>query len=144
MLDEHTVVVAAEADAVWAALLDEVARTFDGPVATTYARVVGCDHPTASGPRPLDTGSTVTGFRVTKAEPAEELTLEGQHRFSTYVLSFHLESLGPDSTLVRATSHADFPGAFGRLYRLLAVGSGIHVVLVSRLLTAVRRRAESR
>ncbi len=144
VLDEHTAVAAAEADAVWAALLDEIADAFDGPAATTYARAVGCDPAEASGPRPLEPGSTVAGFRVTDAVPTEELTLEGRHRFSTYMMQVRLEALAPDSTLVRITSYARFPGPLGRIYRLLAVRTGIHVVAVSRLLDGVRRRSEGR
>lgn len=140
-IDEHTTVVAAGHEVVWSALLDEVARAFSGPAITAYSRVVGCIDRAPSGPRPLETGSTVTGFRVTRAVPGEELSLEGRHRFSTYALSVRLEPCDPHSTLVRMGSRASFPGARGRLYRLLVVSTGFHVIAVSRLLDAIRRQA---
>lgn len=143
-LDEHATVVAAVVDDVWRELLATVDGSFSGRAWSTYAALIGCPHTTSAGPRPLDVGSTIPGFRVAVVQPGQELRLEGRHRFSTYVLSFHLEDVGERSTRLVARSDAVFPGVSGRLYRLLVTGTGIHVAGVRRLLAAVRHRSERR
>lgn len=142
-LDEHATAIAAGVDAVWPALVDYVDRAFSRAGMTLYARIVGCADSAASGPRPLAVGSTVPGFRVVTAVPGCELALEGRHRFSSYALIFRLEPVGSDGSQLRAESRAAFPGLHGRVYRLLVVGTGGHVLAVRRLVSAVRRRVES-
>jgi len=144
VLDVHTTMVAASIDAVWAPLLETLDRTFSRPGASGFARLVGCADSAASGSRPLARGATIPGFRVAAAVPGRELVLEGRHRFSSYALIFCLERVGAGSTLLRAESRADFPGFPGRVYRLIVVGTGGHVIAVRRLLSAVRRRSEYR
>jgi hypothetical protein len=141
-LDEHTIDVATPPAAVWPALLAAVDGAFAGPVASTYARLIRCTHPSSGGPRPLAAGSTIVGFRVATAVPEEELDLVGHHVFSTYRLRFTLDPIS-DGTRVRAETRAVFPGLHGRLYRTAVVGTGAHVASVRRLLDSVRRRAES-
>ncbi|HEX6425599.1 MAG TPA: hypothetical protein VFZ79_19075 [Acidimicrobiales bacterium] len=143
-LDEHATVVAADAGHIWAALLDALDRSFSGTGTAGYARAVGCVDATVSGPRPLDVGSTVPGFRVATVIPGRELVLVGRHRFSSYAFTFRVEQVGPGRSRLRAESRAAFPGALGGFYRLLVVGTGAHVVLVRRLLATVRRRSEQR
>jgi hypothetical protein len=143
-LDEHAVEIGAPPAVVWPALLAVVERTFSSPGAATYARVVGCKPVAAGGPRPLDRGSAVPGFRVTTAAPAAELRLEGRHRFSAYALIFRLDDLGAGRSRLRAESRADFPGVAGRLYRTVLLRSGGHVAGVRRLLAGVTRRSEGR
>ena len=143
-LDEHSTSIAADVHDAWEALLDVVDRAFSGTGASAYARVVGCDSATASGPRPIAVGSTIPGFRVVGAIPHRELELAGRHRFSSYALTFRLEGVGAASSSLRAETRAVFPGIGGRIYRLLVVGSGGHVMAVRRLLRGVRRRAEGR
>ena len=140
--DEHRVTIAADVDDVWPALLDTLDGAFSRGGATAYARVVGCVPWRASGPRPLDVGSTIPGFRVAAAEPGHELVLEGRHRFSTYTLTFCLERVAAGRSQVRARTRAAFPGALGALYRLLVIGTGGHVVVTRRLLAGVRHRSE--
>ena len=142
-LDEHAVDVAADRDAVWRALLATLDRSFAGAVASAYARAVGCPDWTASGPRPLDVGSTLPGFRVAAARPGHELVLAGRHRFSTYTLVFRLDDAGAARSRLRAESRAAFPGVTGAAYRLLVLRTGAHVLGVRRLLDGVRRRAEA-
>ena len=144
LLDEHSVEIAAPAINVWTALLETLDESFSGRIGTIYARLVGCEEPAASGPRPLAGGSTITGFRVTSSVPERELVLEGRHRFSSYRLTFRLEDAGAGFSRLSAESRAIFPGSHGRLYRLLVVSSGGHVVAVRRMLASVRRRAETR
>ncbi len=105
---------------------------------------MGCADSTRTGSRPLERGATIPGFRVAAAVPDVELVLEGRHRFSTYALTFHLERSDGERTDLRAETRARFPGAAGRFYRLLVVGSGGHRVAVRRLLDTVRRRSEGR
>jgi hypothetical protein len=137
-LDQHQVAVAAPPAAVWSALLQVLDRAFSRPGVEAYARVVRGRPERASGPRPLQQGSTVPGFAVTRVVPERELVLEGAHRFSTYALVFRLEG-----GLLVAESRAVFPGATGTLYRLAVLRSGAHVVGLRRLLGSVRRAAES-
>jgi hypothetical protein len=141
-LDEHTTVIAASADDVWAGLLETLDRAFSRPGAAGYARAVGCADVGASGPRPLDEGSSMPGFEVVTAVPPSLLVLAGRHRFSTYGLTFRIEALGERRSRLRAESRAAFPGVAGRAYRTLVVGTRGHVVIVRRLLSRVRRVAE--
>jgi hypothetical protein len=140
-VDEHSITIEAEADQVWSALLDTLEGSFSPARAATYARLVGCAHATASGPRPLAEGATIPGFRVVAAAPAEELVLDGRHRYSSYSLRFRLESDGTSATRLSAQTRASFPGLPGRAYRLAVIGTGVHAAAVRRLLSAVRRRA---
>jgi hypothetical protein len=142
-LDEHATVIEAGVDDVWAALLETLDRAFSGAAAAAYARAVGCTPSTASGERPLGPGSTIPGFQVITASPHHELVLAGRHRFSSYALIFRLDEVGPRRSRLCAESRAAFPAVLGRLYRLLVVGTGGHVLGVRRLLAAIRRRSES-
>jgi hypothetical protein len=141
-LDERATVVAAGTADVWRGLAETLDLSFAGPAWARYTRLVGCADRTASGPRPLAEGSTLTGWRVVTAVPERELTLRGRHRFSSYALVFRLEDIGPGRTRLRAESRAAFPGLAGGLYRRLVIGTGGHVVGMRRLLSAVRRRSE--
>lgn len=127
---------------VWPVLLDTVEDTSSRPGVARYARAVGCDERTTSGPRPLTAGSTIPGFRVVAAVPPSELVLQGRHRFSAYALIFRLEHLGPGRSRLRAESRAAFPGIAGRGYRMLVVVTGVHAVGMRRLLAGIRRRSE--
>ena len=75
-VDEHSVVLEAGTDHVWAALM-ELDNMFSRPGAAAYVRASGCaDHRTA-GPRPLNEGSSIPGFRVITAVPTCELFWRG-------------------------------------------------------------------
>jgi|SRR4051812_24593129 hypothetical protein len=141
-LDEHTTVISAEGDDVWRSLSETLDRSFSRPGMAGYARLIGSADLTASGPRPLAEGSTIPGFRVVAAVPGRELVLKGSHRFSSYALIFRLEHVSPGRSRLSAESRAAFPGLVGRLYRLLVIGTGGHVVGMRRLLSAIRRRSE--
>ncbi len=67
--------------------------------------------------------------------------LEGRHRFSRYRLAFEIVPLGGGSRL-KAITHAAFPGLVGQAYRTLVIGTKGHVVATTRILRAVKRRAE--
>jgi len=143
-LDEHATSIAANPDAVWDALLEALDGAFSRQGAATFARIVGCADHEASGPRPLEPGSTIPGFRVVTSTPGTELVLAGRHRFSSYALTFRLQHGAPGRAELRAESRATFPGVAGGAYRLLVVRSGGHVVAVRRLLSAIRHHAEQR
>jgi hypothetical protein len=143
-IDEHATDISASADAVWNALIDTLEHDFSRAGAACFARAVGCVSHTASGPRPLAEGSTVTGFRIAAAVPGTELVLEGGHRYSEYALTFRLDDIGADRTRLRAVTRAVFPGVAGGVYRLLVIGTGAHVVAVRRMLSTIKRRSELR
>jgi hypothetical protein len=102
LLDEQSTSIAAAIGDVWPVLLDTVDRSFSRRGAATYARLVGCEDSIRSGSRPLDRGAAMPGFRVVAAVREVELALEGWHRFSTYALTFRLESSGEARTDLRA------------------------------------------
>jgi hypothetical protein len=140
-IDEHAIEVAAPPERAWEAVRQTVSSSFDGRSAALLARLLGTAQ---RRPRvdPAEPGSTITGFRIGRADAPVELVLEGEHRFSRYALIFHLEALPGDRTGVRAETRAAFPGLRGRAYRALVIGTRGHVLAVKRLLRAVKARAE--
>lgn len=142
VLDEHRVVVHADAETAWRAVNQAVGRV-SGRLATGYAWAVGAADWKATGPRPLAEGSTVPGFRVAAAEPPSLLVLAGRHRFSEYRLTFRLEPGAAGQTLIRAESRARFPGVLGAGYRLLVVESGAHALGMRKMLGTIARLANS-
>ncbi|WP_193241813.1 hypothetical protein [Streptomyces phaeolivaceus] len=142
-VDEHTILVAADAEDVWWALAETLDWAFSRPSAVRCAKLVGCADHTAAGPRPpVEGATTFPGFRTATAIPPRELTLLGRHRFSSYTLTFRLDEAEPGGVRLRAETRATFPGPAGGLYRLLVLGTGTHARLTRRLLTTVRLRAE--
>ena len=141
-IDEHSVEIAACAEAAWEALLRVVEGSFGSPATARIARLLGCADPDASGPRPLAVGSALPGFHVEAAEPPRELALAGSHRYSSYALIFRLEDLGLGRTRLRAETRATFPGLKGGAYRTLVIGTRGHILVTRRLLGAVKQRAE--
>lgn len=141
-LDEHTTVIAADDDRVWEALLQVVDAAGSRAGAAILLWILGCDDRTASGPRPLEQGSTTPGFRVAVAAPRRELILAGRHRFASYELVFHIDRRDLCETQLRAVSRATFPSVFGWVYGRLLISTGMHVRAVRSLLSAVQRRAE--
>jgi hypothetical protein len=141
-LDEHATVVAAPPSLVWPALLRGTEGVTRSSASSRFARLVGCADTAASGPRPLAAGSAFPGFHVEVATEPAELALAGSHRFSNYALIFRLDDLGDGRTRVRAETRAEFPGAKGRVYRTLVIGTRMHVLATNRILASVKRRAE--
>lgn len=138
-LDEHAVVIAASRTVTWAALLGMV----EGIGSTWFVRSLGAADAAPSGPRPLGVGSTVPGFRVVVADEWAELALAGRHRYSDYLLAFRLEEASDGRTRLAAVSRAAFPGPAGALYRMLVIGTRLHVLATRRMLAVVKRRAEA-
>jgi hypothetical protein len=140
-IDEHAVVVRASVEDTWDAIVATLPRSLGGGLAERYARAVGCEQTAAQGD-PATIGSTLPGFIVARSIRPAMLTLLGEHRFSRYALVFKVDRLDDDRSLLRAETRADFPGARGRIYRALVIGTRGHIVAVTRILRAIRRRAE--
>jgi hypothetical protein len=70
------------------------------------------------------------------------LILRGRHRLAEYELRFELHQDERARTALSAVSSARFLGLSGRLYRLLVIGTGGHVLAVRRILGRVASRAE--
>jgi hypothetical protein len=141
-IDEHSLEIAATPEAVWEALLRVVEGSFGSATTARVAHLLGCADLSASGPRPLATGSTFPGFHVETAEPLRELALAGSHRFSDYALIFRLDEMDDDHTRLRAETRALFPGLKGAVYQALVIRTRGHVLVTRRLLGATKQRAE--
>jgi hypothetical protein len=141
-IDEHTLVVAAGPEITWAALSRVVEGTVAAGAAPRVARILGCADTAAAGPRPLAEGSALPGFHVAAAERPSELALAGSHRFSNYALIFRLEPEGQERTCVRAETRAEFPGLKGAAYKVLVIGTRMHILATRRILAGVKRNAE--
>jgi hypothetical protein len=139
-VDEHRILTSAPVDVVWDRLLVRLARADSSP-ARAYGRIVGVEPRRASGRLPA-VGATLPGFVVAEVDRMRLLRLSGRHRFSRYAWTFTLEPT-PSGTRVAATTHARFPGALGRLYRAAVIGTGVHQILVRRLLRSVARTRPS-
>jgi hypothetical protein len=142
-VDEHAVEVDAAPERAWDAVIAVSRSHFGGGGARAFARLVGCDETDVEG-APGEKGSSVVGFRVETAQPPHELGLAGRHRFSEYRLTFLIDSLADDRSRVRVRTEARFPGPHGSAYRLLVIGTRAHVLVVRRLLDAVRQRTRTK
>lgn len=141
-IDEHSVDISANPDAVWQATIQMVRRSLAGPRAELMAHLLGCNPSTAmewSCPAP---GCTLAGFRVEAAQPPTLIALTGRHRFSQYALTFRVDELNTGLSRVRAETRASFPARRGQLYRAAVIGSRGHRVLVQRMLCDIKRLAE--
>lgn len=138
LIDEHEILIAGPPAVVWRALTAQLAA-WNTRDARTYARIVGASPGHAIGVFP-SIGSSVPGFGVSEADPPRRLVLVGRHHFSRYALVFLIEPQ-QNGVLMRARSHAEFPGARGSLYRLAVIHSGAHRIVTRRLLRQVRSTA---
>jgi len=132
-IDEHLQRVDAPADVLWTALLKVLRREMGG--GAPVARILGCDPAQGTAEFAGRLGDAVPGFRVVETEPGRRLALRGRHRFANYALTFVF-----DGDLLRAQTHAEFPGVLGRLYRAAVIGSGGHRFVTRRLLRQVDDR----
>ena len=126
-IDQHTVTIDASRAVVWAALERYVDETLGGSGPVVLGRLLGTEPP--------------SGFAVVEREPLSRLVLAGRHRFARYRLIFELNDGEGDTTVLRAVTHAIFPGARGRVYRSLVIGTRLHVLATRGMLHAVRRRS---
>lgn len=126
-VDQHTVSVAAPRQVVWRALEQYVAAFLRRNAKGVFARLLGTE------PR--------SGFEIAERSLPDRLTLVGRHRFARYQLAFDLTDAAGGATELCATTHAEFPGLRGRVYRSLVVGTRAHVVATTHILRSIRRRA---
>jgi hypothetical protein len=149
-IDAHSITVAAPAEQVWEATAQVVRRwpehTFprlgaSGAAAPMFARLLGCADIDRPPPGP-GVPEAVVGFRVARVEQPSLIALEGEHRFSRYALTFKIEPADGSSSIVTAETRAAFRGRAGRGYRTAVIGTGAHVIVVRRLLSSIKRRAE--
>lgn len=140
-VDEHSLDVAASVERSWEGLLETVAAMGSRRGGAAGARALGCVHVEAEG-EPQCVGSTIPGFVVARSVAPAVLALLGRHRFSRYALVFRLTRKPSGLTRVSAETRAEFPGAKGRVYRSLVIGTRGHVLATRSILRAVRRRAE--
>lgn len=140
-VDEHYIKIAASTDEVWDALIETTRTIGSGRSGRSLVGALGCAVTDAHGA--VDTvGSTIPGFVVTRSVPPGVLALMGEHRFSRYALVFRILEKPSGLMLLSAQTRAEFPGAKGRAYRRLVIGSRGHRLAIRRILRAVRRRAE--
>lgn len=145
-IDAHSIEMNAPPEDVWDELAHGALRRFGGavggPLGPIGARLLGCPYADPPGPGP-GMPQTIIGFRIARAERPSLVELAGEHRYSSYSLTFRIEP-APDApgSLLTAETRAVFPGARGRRYRALVIGSGGHVIVVRLLLGSIRRRAE--
>jgi hypothetical protein len=139
-VDEHAIGVHAGERETWEALLATLPRIFDTTATRRFASLLGVEHPRPGGEFGT-IGSTLPGFVCSRAVEPTVLALLGEHRFSRYALIFRVERTEGGSRL-RAETRAEFPGTKGGFYRALVIGTRGHVLVVRRILRAVKRRAE--
>ena len=137
-VDEHRVFVSAPAHAVWRGLTEQIPRFASSG---TFADLLATEPRRASGTS-LDQGATLPGFKVAQVVEGHRMVLTGRHRFSRYALILTLTQQ-TDGTMLRARTQAEFPGFRGSVYRQLVIGSGMHAVVVNRLLRRISRAAQS-
>lgn len=139
-VDEHYIDIAASTEDVWDALLvtmSRFGRGLGGPV----SRALGCAQTETTGD--VGTiGSTLPGFVVARSVRPVVLALMGQHRFSRYALIFRIVEKPSGLVLLSAQTRAEFPGAKGKAYRALVIGTRGHVLVTRSIMRSVRRRAE--
>jgi hypothetical protein len=140
-IDEHAIEVDAPAEAAWAALFPTLEHSFDTRGAHRYAERVGASVTAAKGDL-HHPGGTLPGFTVIRAIEPVMLALAGRHRFAEYAIVFRIDLLPGQRSQVRLETRADFRGRKGRLYRAGVIGTRGHVILVNRMLRAIKRRAE--
>lgn len=139
-VDEHVIGIEATERATWEALLATLPKAFGSRRTAGLAGLLGVEHRRREGEFGK-IGSTLPGFVVARAVPPAVLAVLGQHRFSRYALIFRIEKTDAGVRL-RAETRAEFPGAKGRAYRAMVVGTRIHVLVTRRILAAVAHRAE--
>lgn len=122
-VDEYVVKVAGDSAQVWDSLRQYVRSMRFNPEGL-LARALGTE--------------PAEGFEVASEIPLEEIVLVGRHRFSSYRLTFRLGEPHGASVPVHAITHAAFPGAAGRAYRLLVISSRGHRLAVRHMLKRMR------
>jgi hypothetical protein len=140
-IDEHSIEVDAPAEATWAALFPTLEKAFNSRRAQRYSQRVGSTVIVADGDL-HHPGGTLPGFCVTRSIAPVMLALAGEHRFAKYALVFRIDLLPGQRSCVKLETRAQFLGRRGRLYRAGVIGTRGHVLVVNRMLRAIKRRSE--
>ena len=125
LLDEHSATFSAPLPAVWLAVqryADAMTRADHGVLGRFLGTV----------PR--------SGFALAEEIERERVVLAGQHRFARYRLVFELDQESEIATRLSIRSLAAFPGARGRIYRTLLMGTRGHLIAVRHMLRTIRRQ----
>ena len=141
-IDEHSLRIAADTEAVWHATIRVLRRSLSGAGAELVARLLDCTPSAATEWSWPERGSSLAGFEVEATQPPDQITLTGRHRFSEYALTFRVDEPNAGTSRCRAESRARFPGPLGRLYRTAVIGSHGHRILMRKMLRDIRRLAE--
>lgn len=128
-IDEHSRPVPASPDSLYAALVAWVEANLLVPVPKAFAALWHLDSP--------------SGFTMVEHVAPERVVLRGEHRFARYELAFVIES-GAQATTLHATTHAEFPGLLGTIYRGAVIATGGHAIVVRSMLRRIARRATAR
>jgi hypothetical protein len=140
-IDEHYVDVDAPAEATYAALFPAIERAFAGKFAQSYCERVGAMETEATGDL-HHPGGTLPGFTVTRAIAPVMLALAGEHRYAKYAVVFRIDLLPGQRSRVKLETRADFTPGKGRIYKAAVIGTHGHVLVVNRMLRAIKRGAE--
>jgi hypothetical protein len=125
LLDKHNATLPANHSAVWQAVR-QYAWGLTQSEHVLLGRVLGTE------PK--------SGFELAEEVEGERLALTGRHRFAHYRLVFELDAETRNATKLSVLSFAAFPGARGRLYRGLLMGTGGHVLAVRHMLRTIQRQ----
>jgi hypothetical protein len=147
-IDVHSLTLDAAPEQAWEAVA-QVMRGWAGGTlprrsarsAALLARVLASADVEPPRPGP-GLPKAMVGFHVAQAERPSLIALAGEHRFSRYKLTFRIEPADGSRCVVKAETRAAFPGLAGRIYRAAVIGTGGHVVVVRRLLSSIKHRAE--
>lgn len=129
LLDEHSATFAASQSAVWQAV-SRYARSMAHSDHAVLGRLLGTE--------------PESGFELAEEVEHEHLVLTGRHRFARYRLVFKLDGESSNSTKLSVLSFAEFPGARGRLYRRLLMGTRGHELAIRRMLHTIGREVAKR
>jgi len=147
-IDVHSRTVGAHPERVWDALAEVMRGWTERPlpkvlagIGPLFTRALACSdtEPPAPG---VGMPDSIVGFHVALAESPSLVSFQGWHRFSRYALTFRIQPADVSGSLIEAETRAAFPGRGGRLYKQAVIGSGGHVLVVRRMLAAVKRLAE--
>lgn len=150
-IDEHSIDIDASSERAWDTLVGTVLPRFGGGwgrlgtgrFGRAGARLLAAPYPDLPARR-SGVPQTIVGFRIERAERPSLILLAGEHRFAAYTLTLSITGAENDSkSRLSAQTRAAFPGGPGRLYRAAVIGTGLHVVVVRRLLHRVRRLANA-
>ena len=140
-IDEHAIEVDAPAEVTWEALFPTLEHSFNSRPPSATPSGIGAGVTAAEGDL-HHPGGMLPGFTVIRAIEPVMLALAGRHRYSQYAVVFRIDLLPGQRSQVRIETRAEFLGRTGRLYRAGVIGTRGHVIVVNRMLRAIKRRAE--